>query len=204
LSLLSYFFIIFIFFLIYIFLYTNIIHHYSHNILKAAQSGTDLGHPSVNTTSFNPQRCVKRPLYPALAAFVGEPRLRRAVPRAKRDDALPESRWPERHVALPVGFRRHPVRAAGAHAAVRLAQHQLGRLSRKKGELAHLLGETCLHLRGDNKQGNPPREFFFFNSWSIASLLNTYTIGFISFRRRGSIVKRIKRRTRLKVTFAKS
>lgn len=91
---------------------------------------------------------------------MGEPGLRRAVPRAKCDDALPEGRGPERHAALPMGFRRHPVRAAGTHVVIRLAQHQLGRLPRQKGEFAHLLGEARLLFRGDNKQGNPPEDSF--------------------------------------------
>lgn len=90
------------------------------------------------------------------------------MPRAERDDALPESRWPERHVALPVGFRRHPVRAAGAHADVRMAQHQLGRLSRQKAKLAPLLGEAHVFLRGDNKQGNRPRDLVG-SRWRVGS-----------------------------------
>lgn len=59
-----------------------------------------------------------------------------------------------------MGFQRHPVRAARAHATLRLAQYQLERLSRQKGEFAHFHGDALLLLRGDNKQGNPLEDPF--------------------------------------------
>lgn len=82
---------------------------------------------------------------------MGELRLRRCVPGSQRHDALHESRWPERHVTLLVGFYRHTVRADGANVYVRLSQHRLEKLSREKREGAQLYGGAYLFLWGDNK-----------------------------------------------------